>query len=77
MRVNFTEQQKANIWYKLKQSAEIKDVQIMDNKIMFTLTNNAKIVSGNLTSDTITFLKRQVGFEKEFIDTIFNIFITL
>lgn len=77
MQINFTEQQKANIWHKLKQSAEIKDVQIMDNKIMFTLTNNAKIVSGNLTSDTITFLKRQMGFEKEFIERIYNIFISL
>lgn len=76
MRVNFTEQQRAEIWHKLKQSAEIVDVNISD-KIVFTLTNGAKIVSKKIAEQQLNFLKRQVGFEKEFIDTIYNIFMAL
>lgn len=76
MQINFTETQKAQIHDKLKQSASIVDVNIGD-KIVFKLSNGAKLVSKQLTQQQLTFLKRQVGFEKEFIDTIFNIFMSL
>ena len=76
MKINFTEKQKAEIWNKLKQSAEIESISISD-RVYFKLSNGAGVKSRKLTEQQLTFLKRQVGFEKEFIDTIYNIFMAL
>ena len=76
MKINFTETQKANIWNKLKQSAEIESISISD-RVYFKLSNGAGVKSRKLTEEQLTFLQRQVGFEKEFIDTIYNIFMAL
>ena len=76
MQIKFNETQKAEIFNKLKNSAEVVDVSIGD-KITFKLSNGAKLVSKQLAPQQLTFLKRQVGFEKEFVETIFNIFMSL
>lgn len=76
MKVNFTEVQKNKIKEKLKDEVFITDVVITDH-MFFKLSNGYTLKSEKISRNLQDYFRLQQGYEKEFVETVFNIFINL
>lgn len=75
MVVYFDERQIKKI--KELQGSNLIKINLEKQKIVFTFADRKQIVTGKFTSDRLSWIMRQKGYETEFIEFIFELIVKL